>query len=952
MGRARSNRSNSPLPISTSDPAHPTNLKRSLARNDVELAALSKLHVSLRLLRDAIVSEFGEDGLIDIVLSHQEKLKNGGLSPPSSATGAAVDVQPEKLTMDKNDDNDVHHDTSLSTNRREKLSAAFFLRMKLRRRLLNRLARRLHRVAHVMDNNGSSRGIDAPIPPRYGDQMRRFVKDDEDGNPIIMSEGAKNIRVKDAEDFEAREGEKFDVKCTLVEQRRQRLYGAAAMIEDEEGEEGGDEIMMDVDTPSPLELLLKHDEEDRPLLDKLVEHEVDYDKVYTLGKPKPPPLSSPPKKSKNKGPIKVNNDGDDKKEQSGGTPSSEQKKDVDTPKQEDVIDKDVVTMTLPIVDTVDTHDIGHEGGGGENAAVVDNAHILRVPYSVGGRAPPSMDYAADWKRWTKEICDRIPDQVTFDDLGVGGDGVIFELEARLDASKRKAAGADDVTVNRGKGKVLRREVPEGNMGTTKSGGDDGDVKMTESGKDDGNEQTKENAPDGKDDLPAKNSKSFSVKPVPSFYHQDLLRVKIIQNELVRHANTFESREILQLATQAYDSAYKASVALQHAKAKLNVEKSKMTNKHQYNLAGLQQQGKHQVAQARAHWERRQWHLRDAKKNYGEEGALVRGTCNDVLQEAKDRLVVRFEHTTTSGGSPKTARASFIAKQEGDKETEEVANVLGKIVDCVDRRYLDMLYDHTESFIPPPVATENTVIANPETGETLAEMQLREKNELDAQQEKLDAQFVEAEKKRTAAWAALSKAKQGAEVGAPTTKARKPARQSYPTQQQQYHNPTPSGQQVQQYHQYQYLQQQQMQQQQMIVAQARIAAQQRQQQQQALAYAQAQVVQAPTNDVPKKVHVPLAGEAADVCNDDSSLTQDGPKSEKKMTQNERYGYGDRYSQANVDARKCPDGTVFPVQQPKLLPNGEFARPSGRQRKGMDWDAKRGCWFPVPDGEGEN
>ena len=54
--------------------------------------------------------------------------------------------------------------------------------------------------------------------------------------------------------------------------------------------------------------------------------------------------------------------------------------------------------------------------------------------------------------------------------------MIFEMEARLAASKRKATGADDVTVNRGKGKVLRREVPpEGNMGTTKSG-DDGDEK--------------------------------------------------------------------------------------------------------------------------------------------------------------------------------------------------------------------------------------------------------------------------------------------------------------------------------------------------------------------------------------------------------------------------------------------------------------------------------------------
>ncbi|KAL7455799.1 hypothetical protein ACHAWC_010645 [Mediolabrus comicus] len=118
---------------------------------------------------------------------------------------------------------------------------------------------------------------------------------------------------------------------------------------------------------------------------------------------------------------------------------------------------------------------------------------------------------------------------------------------------------------------------------------------------------------------------------------------------------------------------------------------------------------------------------------------------------------------------------------------------------------------------------------------------------------------------------------------------------------------------------------QKQQQQMIVAQAtRIATQQRKQQEQAQADA---------------ASTSLAG-STNVGNDDS-----------QMTQNERYGYGDRYSQANVDARKCPDGTVIPVQQPKLLPNGEFARPSGRQRKGMDWDAKRGCWFPLPDGEGD-
>lgn len=63
---------------------------------------------------------------------------------------------------------------------------------------------------------------------------------------------------------------------------------------------------------------------------------------------------------------------------------------------------------------------------------------------------------------------------------------------------------------------------------------------------------------------------------------------------------------------------------------------------------------------------------------------------------------------------------------------------------------------------------------------------------------------------------------------------------------------------------------------------------------------------------------------------------------------RYEYGDRYSEQNVRARKNPDGTVLPATAPKLLPDGTFAKPSGRQRKGMDWDAIKGCWFPVPGG----
>jgi hypothetical protein len=60
--------------------------------------------------------------------------------------------------------------------------------------------------------------------------------------------------------------------------------------------------------------------------------------------------------------------------------------------------------------------------------------------------------------------------------------------------------------------------------------------------------------------------------------------------------------------------------------------------------------------------------------------------------------------------------------------------------------------------------------------------------------------------------------------------------------------------------------------------------------------------------------------------------------------------DRYSLENVAARKNDDGTVAPVATTKLQ-NGMFARPIGRQRKGMEWDGVRGVWAPIPPANSE-
>ena len=59
---------------------------------------------------------------------------------------------------------------------------------------------------------------------------------------------------------------------------------------------------------------------------------------------------------------------------------------------------------------------------------------------------------------------------------------------------------------------------------------------------------------------------------------------------------------------------------------------------------------------------------------------------------------------------------------------------------------------------------------------------------------------------------------------------------------------------------------------------------------------------------------------------------------------------RYSQMAIRNRTYDDGSVAPAVPPKRGDNGLFQRPSGRSRKGMDWDGVHGVWRPAPPGGG--
>ena len=296
-------------------------------------------------------------------------------------------------------------------------------------------------------------------------------------------------------------------------------------------------------------------------------------------------------------------------------------------------------------------------------------------------------------------------------------------------------------------------------------------------------------------------------------------------------------------------------------------------------------------------------------------------------------------------------------------------MLSHVLDGVERRCRDELAAN-KTFVPPTVSDPHSTIAKYETQETMTQLHAREKDEAKRHIQALEAAFQKAEVIRSQLWAKKTEAK-----GDSRGQARKPqrSRKSYPTQQQQ-----------QLAHQRQMAAAQQRQMQMLQAQQIRAAAAQGpggypvpgqyyqpQPGQPAAASMMAMAAQqAQRNAASTQRHNQVMSAAQNAYGQPAppanvaQLQGMGPPQqiavpvqpgrlavvERMPGQGPRYSYGDRYSNANVQARVNQDGTVAPPGVPKLLPDGTFARPSGRQRKGMDWDAERGVWFPsAPGGE---
>ena len=390
--------------------------------------------------------------------------------------------------------------------------------------------------------------------------------------------------------------------------------------------------------------------------------------------------------------------------------------------------------------------------------------------------------------------------------------MVFDLEGRVkrkrDDGSEKAVAAPPEEDNRGKGKVLKRNnSPEKDNGNDDDDKDE-DITMSDAANDPketkSEEKKEEEETDKKKDEAKVSTKTFSVTPIPSFHYMDLKRISNHQAELVRVCNQQSSAEIIAKAQVLYDEAYALSVQLQKDIAAGKEESQQLHVEHKQALDAIANSSRIQVADARTHWTSRQAKLNQMKEELGEEQAFVKTVCNDVLQDLKDRVCIRVpdmnEQTQSGLGSKRLEMEAIKARTNDDANRDAAANILGHMIDTVDRRHNDMLADY-DKFVQPKISDDRSTIADPQTGQTVEQQLKVQRDKMAAKISKLEAGFADAELKRGAAWTALTQAKSSAgQMSKQQSRSRKSTSSSYNTAARQYP--------VQQQQQQQMLQQQQ------------------------------------------------------------------------------------------------------------------------------------------------
>ncbi len=109
--------------------------------------------------------------------------------------------------------------------------------------------------------------------------------------------------------------------------------------------------------------------------------------------------------------------------------------------------------------------------------------------------------------------------------------------------------------------------------------------------------------------------------------------------MVRSLQVQQSREHVIRAQVEYDAAYKRLIDVQQAKAAALQEYAALPEKFKMEEAAILNERNGHLADAKCHWEMRQYRLKVVGQTFGVEQALNISVCNDVLHDLKDRVCI-------------------------------------------------------------------------------------------------------------------------------------------------------------------------------------------------------------------------------------------------------------------------------------------------------------------------
>jgi hypothetical protein len=686
-------------------------LIRSLDRSDLEICALLRLNRSLHCLRQTVRDLCGESILLDI---GQGRLTLRGsldaaefIAKAKANNTSTVSERAVAPTHGNSDDSLEGPSVSLLTSEAQyRVCCDFLLHQKLRRKLMNRLARRLLRISHWMD--GRTDAAPPPLlPSKFGD-LRLHI-DPEAVQDYVQHWKRQEIARNRRKEVNFTSNRSYSAESWTLETKTKDSQDF-----DEQNNDTVATDMNDSNQQSNNDIEENYPTPDIPSSDQTPDLAASQEK-----RPDTPLDSS-----------------------------------IDTLHDEFAILREYKDSYEKVFDgQTTTYSLLLES----NSSNPDSTHAAtKSSSSPLSQRTMSKEKEQEHKRWQTSLLAKIPDQPTAQELGLSHR--VFCLEERRNVihqpsvsnasvntkmkknpSETSVSENDDSSDNGGCSEEESSEETENSRESDDNSDDDNRVRKTAN-------RSKEKRQVSEAQKPTVDSfvqdaivtpkrvKSMSLQPIPSFYEQDMKRIRQIHSELMTTSMQEHARRRITEATNEYNHAFRTSNDLYNQRVKLQNDHTQIRERHLMELNKLKNDFNMQTALARGRWSKQKeaWEINKAKK---------------AMQGMYGQMPIGTNRTQAASRHPNQIYGT-------------VGLILGRIVDAVVNRFEGGMDDgdHFAEFTPPPLPNFDHVVVDQTTGETYAQRAQRLENSARSQMQALTARLQQSEEDRKRAWRKLLKTK--------------------------------------------------------------------------------------------------------------------------------------------------------------------------------------------------